>query len=454
MRAIIKPGVFNGTFRVPSSKSHTIRRIMIASLANGISVIDHPLDSLDTQSCLSVCKTLGAEIELQYDEDSDSPNPFVLGKGKLIRIMIKGLGIGAGGSFHHSEKALDVGNSGTTLFLIMAAAALGTKSFRFIGDSQTAKRSAKDLLEALVGLGVNTVSENGNGCIPAFIQGPIKGGRISLSCSTSQYLSALLLACPLAPRGTITEIDVPLLNEKPYIEMTLSYLDEQNVKYECAEDFSYFKIEGGSVYKPMNGSVPGDFSSAAFPACAAAISGGNVTLLGLDPHDTQGDKKIFDILAQFGCNIKWNKLQNSDWEVSISQTCNMKGFDIDLNDTPDMVPALAATAVFASGKTSLLNVAHARIKETDRLQVMTEELNKLGAQIEEKPDGLIIHGKSEKEHLVLQGGKVKGHGDHRIVMALAIAALGAENPIEIDSAECVDVTYPGFLSLLGSELQD
>jgi 3-phosphoshikimate 1-carboxyvinyltransferase len=444
MRAIVSPSIFSGTFRVPPSKSHTIRQILIASLAKGTSVIDHPLDSLDTQSCISVCRTLGTEIDLQYD------------KGKLIRLAVNGLGIGDGGSFKYSDEPLDVGNSGTTLFLMMAVAALGNNPIHFTGDAQTQKRSAQNLIDALVGLGVQVVSENG--CVPLSIQGPIKGGRISLSCPTSQYLSALLLAAPLAPKGTITEIDVPLLNEKPYIEMTLSYLDEQDVKYECNKDFSCFKIEGGAHYMPMHGSVPGDFSSAAFPACAAAISGGNVSLLGLNPNDTQGDKKIFDYLSKMGCNVKWKKLPDDEWVVSVSRDKQMQGIEIDLNDTPDMLPALAATAVFASGKTVLKNVAHARIKETDRVKIMAEELGKLGAEIEEKPDGLIIHGKAGKGASILNGGKVthkvSSHGDHRIAMASAIAALGAKSSIEIDNAECVDVTYPGFLNLLGAEMKD
>jgi 3-phosphoshikimate 1-carboxyvinyltransferase len=176
-------------------------------------------------------------------------------------------------------------------------------------------------------------------------------------------------------------------------------------------------------------------------------------LLGLNPNDTQGDKKIFDYLKQAGCNVNWNKLHNSqdEWEVSVSRNGDMKQINVDLNDTPDMLPSLASLALFASGKTSLDNVAHARIKETDRIKIMAEELAKLGAKIKEKPDGLIIYGKEES---ILHGGKVLGHGDHRVAMALAIAALGADGPVEIDSAECVDVTYPGFLNLLGAEFKD
>jgi 3-phosphoshikimate 1-carboxyvinyltransferase len=158
-----------------------------------------------------------------------------------------------------------VGNSGTTLYLALAAAALGEGPVEFTGDEQIRRRSAAPLLEALAGLGVRAESLNRNGCAPVLIQGPWRGGRVSLSCPTSQYLSALLLAAPLAPPGTRTEIDVPLLNEKPYIEMTLSYLRAQAVPHEAAPDLSRFVIPGGASWKPVSGPVPGDFSSAAFP---------------------------------------------------------------------------------------------------------------------------------------------------------------------------------------------
>ena len=464
MRAIIKPGKFTGTFRVPASKSHTIRRLLIASLAKGESVIDHPLDSLDTRSCIEVCRALGAVIDEQYDDTPDSPNPPVPGKGRLVRLTVKGLEIGGGGTFREPEKPLDVGNSGTTLYLAMAMAALGTKTIQFTGDAQIRQRSAAELLGALNGLGVNAVSSKGNNCVPLSVRGPLKGGRISLSCPTSQYLSGLLLAAPLAPEGTVIEIDVPLLNEKPYIGMTLSYLDAQGIKYTAKDDYSYFRIEGGGVYKPMNGPVPGDFSSAAFPGCAAAITGGPVTLLGLNPHDTQGDKEIFRLLGWMGCSVEWlggnlsaagpGLNTGEEWELVISRSGELRGKEFDLNDTPDMLPALAATAVYASGETGLLNVAHARIKETDRVSVMAGELKKLGAVIEEVPDGLIIRGKGGQGASILTGGKVKGHGDHRVVMALAVAALGAEASVEIDTAESVSITYPGFLEMLGARLLD
>jgi 3-phosphoshikimate 1-carboxyvinyltransferase len=245
----------------------------------------------------------------------------------------------------------------------------------------------------------------------------------------------------------VTEINVPLLNERPYVEMTLSYLDAQGIIYQKAEDLSWFRIPGGSAYKPMSGKVPGDFSSAAFPAAAAAITGGPVTLLGLDPKDSQGDKAFFDVLTAMDCDVS----DTADG-LRIQRSGPLHGGEFDLNSTPDMLPACAVVAAFAQGDTALVNVAHARIKETDRIAVMAAELGKLGVRATERPDALIIHGQAAGDPPGVRGGKIDSHGDHRIVMAFAAAALGASGPIEISGAESAGVTYPGFLELLNAEV--
>jgi 3-phosphoshikimate 1-carboxyvinyltransferase len=355
-------------------------------------------------------------------------------------------------NFSHPER-LDAGNSGTTLYLGIALAALGNRQVKFTGDEQIRRRSAAPLLEALTGLGARAVSEAGNGCVPITIRGPWKGGRVSLPCPTSQYLSAILLAAPLAPAGVTTEIDVPLLNEKPYIELTLSYLKAQHVSIETTSDFSWFRIRGGSAYKPVNGPVPGDFSSAAFPACAAVVSGGTVRLLGLDPEDPQGDKAYFDMLSQMGCKVEWQK--KNEWELAVSRSGKFAAAAFDLNATPDLLPAMAAAAAYAWGETVLGNVAHARIKETDRIAVMAGELKKLGVEASERPDGLVIRGGGEGAAAEQRPDNIRleGHGDHRVVMALAAAALGAPRPVEINGAESASVTYPGFLETIGADLR-
>jgi 3-phosphoshikimate 1-carboxyvinyltransferase len=457
MRVLIRPHRFSGIVRVPASKSHTIRRLLTAALAEGTSVIDHPLDSLDARSCVSVCRVLGAEIREERAVDPLSPNPIDEKGESLVRWEVSGIPRSLtewsdkNQQVQQVPRLCDVGNSGTTLFLALAAAALGESPVTFTGDEQIRRRSAGPLLDALAGLGVRVESaagEAGGGCIPITVQGPWKGGRVSLPCPTSQYLSALLLAAPLAPPGTVTEIDVPLLNEKPYVEMTLSYLDAQDIPYEARGDFSFFRIKGGSCWKPRSGPVPGDFSSAAFPGCAAAISGGPVTLLGLDPDDPQGDKAFFAFLAKMGCKAEWRRETGGEWALTVSRSGPLKGGEFDLNATPDLLPVMAITAACAQGDTALVNAAHARIKETDRIAVMARELAALGAEAEERPDGLLIHGGGR----ALRGGKVDGRMDHRIVMALAAGALGASGPVEIAGAESAAVTYPGFLNLLRAEM--
>jgi len=436
MQVRISSRRFSGTVKIPASKSHTIRQLLIASLAEGVSEIKYPLDSLDARSCVSACKALGAQITEEHDGET------------LIGWKVKG---NANFKTPHSSllasrSQIDVGNSGTTLYLALAVAGLQSEPVEFTGDEQIQKRSAAPLLDALTGLGVQCDSKNG--CAPITVKGPMTGGRVSLSCPTSQYLSALLIASPLAPSGVVTEIEVPLLNEKPYIEMTLSYLKAHGIPFEASPDFSRFVIPGGSIWKNFSSSVPGDFSSAAFPAAAAAITGGPVTLLGLDPQDTQGDKFVFDMLKSMGCEVKWNKNAENQHILTVSRNAPLRGGTFDLNETPDLLPAAAVIAAYAEGDTALVNVAHARIKETDRIAVMAQELAKLGVKSTERPDGLVIHGKGavfpQKTPII------DGHGDHRIVMAFAAAALGSPVPIEITTAESAAVTYPGFLSLLGA----
>jgi 3-phosphoshikimate 1-carboxyvinyltransferase len=435
MRARINPHVFSGTVRIPASKSHTIRRLIIGSLAEGVSQIIHPLDSLDAESCAAACRVLGATITENREQ------------GRLVSytVEVNNSFKCKNGDSHHFNHLINVGNSGTTLYLALAVAGLGNEPYEFTGDEQIQRRSAAPLLEALSGLGIRAESVKGNGCVPAIIQGPWKGGRVSLPCPTSQYLSAILLAAPLAPAGTVTEITVPLLNERPYVEMTLSYLDAQGIPWEGDSDFSRFVIPGGASWKPISGPVPGDFSSAAFPACAAAISGGTVTILGLDPNDLQGDKFFFEILAAMGCTVNWDK-DADGYRLTVSRSGPLRGGTFDLNATPDLLPAAAVTAAFAEGDTAFVNVAHARIKETDRIAAMAAELAKLGVRCTELPDGLIVHGAA-----AVSGGCVDGRGDHRIVMAFAAAALAAQAPVEINSAESAAVTYPGFLDLLQAE---
>ncbi|MDR1179315.1 MAG: 3-phosphoshikimate 1-carboxyvinyltransferase, partial [Spirochaetales bacterium] len=421
----IHPARFSKTILVPASKSHTIRALFIASFAEGTSRVLNPLDSEDTASCLRVCRLFGARIT----EGKTSG-------GERILIVEGNRGCPAPPGL-----PVDVGNSGTTLYFASALAALAGAEVSFTGDGQICSRPSENLLRSLEDLGAKVSCEAG-GRAPFTVRGPLRGGKTSIECPTSQYLSALLLAAPLiSPPGPIgpselpegracTEIDVPLLYEEPYVEMTLRWLEDQGIRLE-RQGLRHFVIPGGQRYHAFEKAVPGDFSSATFFFCAAAVSGGPVTLRGLDMGDAQGDKAVISILKSMGCAVKTAG-------TSITLTgASLKGRDIDMNAIPDALPALAATACFAGGKTRLLNVPQARLKETDRIAVMASELSKMGARIRELPDGLEIEGGAD-----LRGCRVDGHADHRVVMALAIAALSARGTTEIEGAEAVAVTFP------------
>jgi 3-phosphoshikimate 1-carboxyvinyltransferase len=409
-------------------------------MAEGTSAIEYPLDSLDARSCVAVCRGLGTDIEERWRIEDGNPNPAGADGKKLAAFVVTGRGKWLCGPAF-VPRLCDVGNSGTTLYLGLAAAALGMREVRFDGDEQIRRRSAGPLLNALAALGMAVNSAPG-GCAPVSVRGPWKGGRVSIECPTSQYLSALLLAAPLAPAGVVTEIDVPLLNERPYVELTAWYHKTQGINFEYKPDFSWFRIPGGQAWKPLSVPVPGDFSSAAFPAAAAAVTGGPATLLGLDPSDPQGDKVFLDYLAQMGCRVAWEE-QEGGPACIVSRTGALKAGEFDLNNTPDLLPVMAVLGAFAKGDTALVNAASARIKETDRIACMGRELDRLGVRCTERDDALIVHGQGG-----VGGAQADSYGDHRIALALAVAALGADSPITIDRAECAAVTYPGFLELL------
>ncbi len=411
MKLIIEPSKLKGEVEIPASKSHTIRAVVIASLARGRSKIINPLDSSDTRSALEACRSLGARIE----------------KGREWIVE------GTAGRPAVPEDVIDVGNSGTTLRFGMGVAALCEGHSVFTGDDQIRRRPVQPLLEAYRLLGAEGFTTRNNGCAPFVIRGRIEGGRTEIKAFTSQYLSSLLISTPLAEKNS--EIRVLELNEVPYVEMTLSWLDQQGIKYERKE-WKRFYIKGGQGYSGFERRIPGDFSSATFFLCAAAVTGSEISLRGLDMEDTQGDRAVVGMLRAMGAEEKI-----SGEGVTIKGG-DLKGAELDLNNTPDALPALAVAGCFASGETGLRNVAQARVKETDRIAIMARELRKMGADIKELEDGLVIKGKP------LRGASVSGHNDHRIVMALAVAGLAAEGKTTIDTAEAVSVTFPNFVELM------
>ncbi|MGQ9731412.1 MAG: 3-phosphoshikimate 1-carboxyvinyltransferase [Candidatus Zipacnadales bacterium] len=413
MRLIIRPSQLAGTVNVPGSKSHTIRSVFFAALAEGDSVIRAPLESRDTLAAVEACRAFGARIRLHPD-----------------RWIVSGVK----GQVQCPAQPIDVRNSGTTLRIGLATAALGTEWVILTGDEQIRRRPAgPPLIQALNNLGAHAFSTRGDGAAPVAVRGPLQGGMTDIDCPTSQYLTSLLINCPLAAKDT--QIRVGQLNERPYVGLTLYWLDRLGIEY-CHKNLQYFVINGRQFYPAFDRRIPGDFSSATFPLAAAAVTGSTLTLRGLDMEDPQGDKAVIGMLEEMGCVVKVGT------ECITITGGELQGADFDLNDTPDALPALAVVGAFATGETRLLNVPQARIKEVDRIACMAEELSKLGIRTQELPDGLIVHGGK------VRGTTVKSHGDHRIAMALAVAGLGAEGTTIVEGVEAIDVTYPHFIQAM------
>ena len=422
MKLIASKSRLKGTVTIPASKSHTIRAVAIASLAPGKSAIRTPLLSGDTQAAVDCYRALGAKIDI-----SDP---------KLWKV------VGTGGRIATSAKTIDVGNSGTTLRMAMGSAALAApgQSITFTGDEQIRTRPIDPLIDALNDLGAKCTSLRNNGKAPVKITGRLTGGKTSIACKTSQYLSSLLLCTPLAKEDS--EIDVTLLNEPDYVQMTLDWLDKQQIRYENHQ-MRKFAVKGNQNYRSFDAAIPADFSSATFFLCAAALLADDVTILGLDFADSQPDKAVVDYLKAMGADITI-----APDSVTV-KAAPLKGAEIDMNRTPDALPAMAVTAAFAEGTTRLINVPQARNKETDRISCMASELKKMAVETEELPDGLIIDGTHNYLAPRFTAGLLlHGWSDHRIVMALAVAALALDGQSTIDTAEAMSVTFPDFTQLM------
>ncbi|MBP9002970.1 MAG: 3-phosphoshikimate 1-carboxyvinyltransferase [Candidatus Hydrogenedentes bacterium] len=414
MKVKVYPSRLSGSVLIPGSKSHTIRAVTIASLTDGESVIRRPLISLDALSARETYRAFGAVIT----EESDAWR--VLGFGDTPRVP---------------ENCVDVGNSGTTMNMALGTASLLREGIAVLtGDAQVRRRPNAPLADALNALGAQVVSTRGTGTPPFVVQGRIRGGFATLEARNSQYVSSLLIHASMAERDT--ELRVPVLFEKPYVQMTLDWLRKQGIHVEHDDALKYFRVPGGQRYIPFDRAIPGDFSTATFFLAAGALPGNRVTCLGLDMDDTQGDKAVVDYLRAMGARVSVEK------HALTLDGDTLEGGEFDLNATPDALPMMAALACHAKGETRLVNVAQARLKETDRIRVMREELSRLGAHVTEREDGLVIRESS------LESGTVFSHGDHRVAMALAIAATAAHGPVTIEGMEAAAVTYPEFMTHL------
>lgn len=405
----------DATIRVPGSKSYTQRAMIIAALAEGESRLRDILLSEDTLLLAEALRGLGAKIRLEKEE------------------MVV---TGTGGRIAAPPHKIRLGNNGTAMRLLAGVASLGRDPIVLTGDTRLCQRPMKPLLDALVSLGADVRTEDGRGYPPVTIRGGgLTGGRVVLrDIGSSQYVSSLLIAAPFAANKTVIELagKIPSL---PYITLTVETMGSFGV--EVAADGTTYTVMNGQRYKGRDYRVEGDVSSASYFFLAAALLKGRVRVENIDPGTRQGDIGILAILERLGCTVR----RGEHWaEVTGGEPPGGEMF-FDLGAMPDMVPTLAVLASVRPGKTLVRNVAHLRLKESDRLAALVAELKKTGIEAQETADGLAIDGGRPR------GAEIETYNDHRIAMAFAILGLVVPG-MTIKNKACVGKSFPGFWKIL------
>ncbi len=410
----VKPSEVEGEVEAQPSKSYTHRLCSIGLLAKGKSEIKNPLLSYDTKSTLKAVQLLGGEV-------------------KNIENGLKI--IGTGGELKPKNNKINVRNSGTTLRLMTAISALSPEKVQLTGDQSILKRPMGPLVNSLNDLGASAKCKGNKGRPPVVVGGDFVGGETRITGTvSSQFISALLIVSPYSQVGVDLEVEEDL-KSKPYVRITLRTLKMADVDIRVSSSLMDYTIPREQVFKPINCTIPGDFSSAAFILGAGALSKKGVKVNNLNPNDVQGDKRIIELLRDFGAEVKVEK--NS---VKVIGRKKLNNIDADCSDNPDLVPVLAVLGAMGEGKTRLYNIEHLRYKEVDRLKALTTELEKLGVEIKEKEDSLQIYGNGK-----IPGGEVNSHGDHRMAMSLSMAGLFAESPVKVNNVDCIGISYPDFV---------
>lgn len=415
----------SGHITVPGSKSHTIRALILASLAEGVSIIHNPLPSADCKSAANAIEKLGAKVEF-FDD--------------YWKVY------GAGSKIHLPSDVIDVGNSGSTLYFLAPVAATFAGWSIFTGDESIRTRPVNHLVDALNQLGGTacTTAEKSD-TPPMLIKGPIKATTIKTDGKLSQYISGIMMAATLM--NGKTEINLTDPKEVPYLTMTKLWLESLGVPVQMTSDFKHISVTGPVALKAFEKTVPSDWEAVAFPLVAAIISNGHIFIDNVDVSGSQGDDKIVEVLQSVGADIKLNgtTLEVAGGKVLSTSNLPNKELHVNLSGWPDAVCAMAVAACFIDGTTVLEDLGVCRRKETDRLKVMTSELKKLGADITECTDSLIIHG-SKIEQSSLHGATVESFADHRVAMSLACLGLGLpqNETVIVKGAECCNVSFPGF----------
>ena len=406
----------SGTVDLPGSKSISNRILLLSMLAEGQTEIHNLLDSDDTRRMVEALKTLGVGVLEERNQNKISV-------------------FGTSGTIPVTEATLMLGNAGTVVRPLTAALTIGKGRFVLDGVQRMRERPIIDLVKGLKQLGAEVNCINGTDSPPVeVIANGLPGGTTRLSGAiSSQYLSAILMASPYAKTEVQIEIKDKLVS-LPYVEMTLQLMLRFGVSVENNK-YKHFHVPRMPYRSPGKVYVEGDASSASYFLAGAAITGGPVTVKGCGSESLQGDSRFAEVLEKMGANVEWGER-----EISVSRS-SLNGIDVDMNMMPDAAMTLAVTALFASGKTAIHNIHNWRVKETERLKAVSTELRKLGSEVEEGEDYLVIIPPKK-----IQNAEIETYEDHRMAMAFSLAACG-DASVTINDPGCVSKTFPRYFDV-------
>ena len=443
MKAVAKKSVLSGHITVPGSKSHTIRALILAAMADGTSHISNPLPSNDCLSTAAAVRKVGAEVD--FGDDSVW----------TVR--------GAGKNLHLPEDQIDVGNSGSLMYFLCPVLSTLPGQCTFTGDESICRRPVNHLIDALgqfgaKGRSLNTAADGSAGTTPPFtFCGPIDvNKKLVTEGALSQYISGFMMAASRL-NGTL-KMELTNPKETPYLTMTKLWLESLGVPVQISPDFKEISVHGlvdaegnPAPFKAFDRAVPSDWEGVAFPLIAALISDNSIVIDNVDGSGSQGDDKIVEVLKSVGADIDWRRDQGQ-LLVKGGKTLSTAGLPegqltVEMSAFPDAICALAVIACFMEGKTVFTDIDICRKKETDRIKAMTSELTKLGAHIVDEGDRLVVYGDGGRS---LHGGEVESYKDHRIVMSLACLGLGLKEGEEVivKDAEWCSVTFPHFFEIM------
>lgn len=467
----IKKAELFGSVRVPGSKSHTIRALILAAMAEGNSEIENPLAGDDCVSCARAVEEFGAKVDFSQSAEK--------GTATTGRVVWKVAG--AGKDLHLPSNVVDVGNSGSVLYFLSPIAATFEGWSIFTGDSSIRTRPVAHIADILTQAGAQTHISRPNCDTPPFlICGPIKASTVRTDGRLSQYISGMMMAATLLEGTTKIELTDP--KETPYLTMTKHWLEGAGIPVEMSRDFRHISVTGRQVIQGFQVTIPSDWEAVAFPLIAALVSGSTIVIEHIDMSGTQGDEAIADILRSVGgdleldsdsktltvrgCSKSRVSQPEKGWvggrlavDTSDGEDCGAAELRVNCSGFPDAVCALAAIACYIEGTVIIEDIGVCRRKETDRIKVMTSELSKLGADIEEGEDFLVIRGHSPlladggaNPEFRLHGGTVESFHDHRIAMSFACLGLGlpAGEELIVKDGECCSVSFPGFVEVMNS----